>query len=287
MYPTNFFRTCYPKHACFSVCLVLSFQLINSDPSLFEEQQQQQIIRPVPLALIRNRAPTFVSPLAKTLVSPHPQYNSNQDVSIGNESIEELFDFLKQKSSDLSEKNRNISENFETDQSKSFYLSKEQSVSNIFEACDDEIETLETSFSPHVNSHQQNANVQGNVHGNAQVKDVSSTVYNSIDEVDAYDTGYSTSNFRDFSLSGDELIHNDNVTSHDQVDKQSCHLEPSYQEDHSGEDFNNEIRRSSEQQNDAASNVETDDGSFEIECREIGEDGTWIQQTSVEKPNMG
>ena len=218
--------------------------------------------------VVRKRAPALISPLAKTVVAPHPQVDNYQDESVSRESLEELFDYLKKNVSDLSEESKNDSNNSAKNQSDA---SNDLSASYIFAIAEEEISTLEASFSPNVNTHRELADRQGVAH----VKDVSSTVYGGVDETDGGDTGYSTSNIRDFSISGDEQTIHENTEHHILGDNMSKHLEISCEEDGDSEHLSDGISHSSiEDSKVPGSNEDAEDCPLDIQCWEIREDGS-------------
>lgn len=275
---------------------------LAGDSGIFERhEQQQKLMRPVPVALVRNRAaPTLVSPLAQTLVSPHPRYTnkaSSCDDSSVNESIEEIFDYLKQKSfeSTCEHSDKNSSNICNHDQTNSFNLSKKVSVGNVSDGFDDDVETIETSFSPQVTvpGNKQHVNLRND--GN---KGITSTV-NGNDDLDTHDTGYGTSHLKDLSVSGDEQVLNDKnanektslgsehqtelhneETRINQSDNSSKHLDDSDHGIHSDRDEDGEQSRehdlefSGPDETDGGSNMKQNGYSYpyEIECREIGVD---------------
>lgn len=182
---------------------------LSGDFDIFKEQCQQQILRPVPTGLVRNRAAAFASPHPITLVSPTPQYNNSingHDVSNVNESIEEIFDYIKRKSFESS--GEDIENNSKDDQNENFSQVKEVSVEtdDISDGYTDHVETIENSFSVCVDSPNELNNHDEYRQG--KEKDTSNTVHNHYDEVDMGDTGYVTSNLRDedLSVSVDEHI---------------------------------------------------------------------------------
>ena len=258
-------------------------------------RSEQQLVRPVPVALVRNRAaPSLVSPLAQTLVSPHPRYtnkaNSCGDSSV-NESIEEIFDYLKQKSFESTCENLDKSSSgvYNHNQSKSLNLSKNVSVGNVSEGFDDDVETIDTSFSPQVTVPGQK---QYAIHRNNHDKRVSSTIYNSQDELDTYDTGYGTSHLKDLSVSGDEQVLNDiNANEKTKFQNEESRLpesenesettsKPSGDSDHGKHSGDDSEILSRERDLEFSAHDETDGGltdkqkgysyPYEIECREIG-----------------
>ena len=220
--------------------------------------------------VVRKRAPALISPLAKTVAAPHPQVDNNQDESVSRESLEELFDYLKKNVSDLSEEWKNNSNNSAKNRSDA---SNDLSASNIFAIAEEEISTLEASFSPNVNTHTELAERQGV----AQVKDVSSTVYGGVDETDEGDTGYSTSNIRDVSLSGDEQTIHENTEHHLHGDNMSKHLEISCEDDGDSADLSDGISHSSIEGSKVSGSAEdAEDCGLDIQCWEIREDGSCV-----------
>ena len=246
------------------------FQLINADESIFEEDGDIKEVAPP--VVVRKRAPALISPLAKTVVAPHPhtQEDNYQDESVSRESLEELFDYLKKNVSDLSEESKNDSNNSAKNQSDA---SNDLSASNIFTIAEEEISTLEASFSPNVNTHRELADRQGV----AQVKDVSSTVYGGVDETVGGDTGYSTCNNRDFSLSGDEQTIHENTEHYIHGDSMSKHLEISCEEESDNVDLNDRTSHSSVVDSKVSvSNEDAEDCELDIQCWEIREDGSCV-----------
>ena len=220
--------------------------------------------------VVRKRVPALISPLAKTVAAPHPLVDNNRDESVSRESLEELFDYLKKNVSDLSEESKNDSNNSTKNLSDG---SNDLSASNIFAIAEEEISTLEASFSPNVNTHRELADR----HGVAQVKDVSSTVYGGVDETDGGDTGYSTSNIRDFSVSGDEQTIHENTEHHIHGDNMSKHHEISCEEDGDSEDLSDGISHSSREDGKGpGSNEDAEDCPLDIQCWEIREDGSCV-----------
>ena len=214
--------------------MYIFFQLVNGNlPREYEEfddPSQQQIVRPVPVGIVRNRANTSLSPHPRLLVSPRPQYpntgssappqyvnagnsshaasNSHgqyfsvanrsyvanashpQFVNTGdrthnenvNESIEQIFDYMKQKSFESSREEPycNINEN---DQSGGYAVPKDVSVgTDDSDSNSDDVDTIEQSYTAEVApDHDMNVD-------NRHDKIVSSTVHSDYDEADRCDT---------------------------------------------------------------------------------------------------
>ena len=177
-----------------------------------------------------------MSPHPRQLVSPYPQYTNTGNITRGanvyhpeyvdtgkrayganiirpqyvntgnsahianpNESIEEIFDYIKQKSFDSSREDShiNVSNVCENDQNDGYGVSKDASVGtgDDSDSNSEDVETIECSFSAETAP-----NHDTNI-GNRNDKIVSSTVYSDYDEVDACDTGYGASNIKDTDFS--------------------------------------------------------------------------------------
>ena len=223
--------------------MYIFFQLVNGSlPGEYEEfddQRQQQIVRPVPLGIVRNRANTSLSPHPRLLVSPRPQYPNTgssappQYVNAGNsshaasnshgqyfsvanrsyianashpqfvntgdrthnenvkESIEEIFDYIKQKSFESSREESNVSNVNENDQSGGYAVSEDVSVgTDDSDSNSDDVDTIEQSYTAEVApDHDMNVD-------NRNDKIVSSTVHSDYD-ADRCDTDNGGSHVRD------------------------------------------------------------------------------------------
>ena len=256
-----------------------------------------------------------MSPLPRPLISPHPQYTNtghSTNLANANESIEEIFEYIKQKSFESSREDsyNNVSSAYENDQSENYGMSKDALVGtgDVSDSDSEDIDTIECSFSavppPGDKTHADNSH-------NTHDKNVSSTVYNSYDEVDMCDTGYGASNVRDidFSALEDEPVMNlrnlrdDSIGNvpieHFEKNKDRVHLSDNrlqHNDRASNEQFHENYtdtaieeridpRQQVREENDQHLNTVDDQLLDEIECREVeeGEDQSLHEDSAVEQ----